>query len=265
MPKLDAVDVNSKNAACASWAKRFPHPLSPLHCAGQRAGVLYRYRASPRAPVPSHVAESIVASALARKESRGPITGRTNRSATMSTGSSIRWGLENRTDRAYSMALLQLPDSNRSSTHMSTCTHLYCVFIYGINIPGCQTFTRKTIQGRLSCSGQDDFTLVWIGPRPDTLVIKSQTRNSATYVAEWVARQIGRPAVGRDSDCIRALYPKALDLAKMQFKERVDPKKRGEARQRPVEAWRCFREPRCSRTSGYERYDGCESSGKIPG
>jgi hypothetical protein len=199
------------------------------------------------------------------RKAAGPITGRTNRSATMSTGSSIRWGLENRTDRAYSMALLQLPDSNRSSTHMSTCTHLYCVFIYGINIPGCQTFTRKTIQGRLSCSGQNDFTLAWIGPRPDTLVIKSQTRNSATYVAEWVARQIGRPAVGRDSDCIRALYPKALDLAKMQFKERVDPKKRGEARQRPVEAWRCFREPRCSRTSGYERYDGCESSGKIPG
>jgi hypothetical protein len=108
---------------------------------------------------------------------------------------------------------------------MSTCTHLYCVFIYGINIPGCPNFTRTTIRGRLSCSGQDDFTLAWIGPRPDTLVIKSQTRNSATYVAEWVARQIGRPAVGRDSDCIGALYPKALELAKTQFKERFDPEK----------------------------------------
>ncbi len=106
---------------------------------------------------------------------------------------------------------------------MSACTNFYCVFIYGINIPGCPTFTRAIIQERLSCSGQDDFTLAWIGPRPDTLVIKSQTRDSATYVAEWVARQIGRPAIGRDSDCIGALYSKALDLAKMQFKERVDP------------------------------------------
>mgnify|MGYP001354202896 FL=1 len=106
---------------------------------------------------------------------------------------------------------------------MSACTHLYCVFIYGINIPGCPTFTRTTIQEQLSCSGQDDFTLAWIGPRPDTLVIKSQTRDSATSAAEWVARQIGRPAVGCDSDCIGALYPKALDLAKIQFKEMVDP------------------------------------------
>ena len=108
---------------------------------------------------------------------------------------------------------------------MPTCTHLYYVFIYGINIPGCPTFTHKTIQGRLNRSGQDDFTLAWIGPRPDTLVIKSQARNSATYVAEWVTRQIERPAVGRDSDCIEALYSKALDLAKMHFKERFDPKK----------------------------------------
>ena len=99
------------------------------------------------------------------------------------------------------------------------------MFIYGINIPGCPTFTRTTIQERLSCSDQDDFTLAWIGPRPDTLVVKSQTRNSATYVAEWVTRQIGRPAVGRDSDCIGALYPKALDLAEMHYKERFDPKK----------------------------------------
>ena len=108
---------------------------------------------------------------------------------------------------------------------MSTCTHLYCVFIYEINIPGCPTFTHKTIQGRLSCSGQDDSTLAWIGPRPDTLVIKSQTRNSAMYVAEWVTRQIGRPAVGRDSDCIGALYRKALDLAHAHFGERFDSKK----------------------------------------
>lgn len=108
---------------------------------------------------------------------------------------------------------------------MPTWTHLYCVFIYGINIPGCPTFTRKTIQGRLNCYDQDDFRLAWIGPRPDTLVIKSRAGNSATHVAEWVAKQIGRPAVGRDSDCIGALYPKALDLAKIQFKERFDSKK----------------------------------------
>ena len=108
---------------------------------------------------------------------------------------------------------------------MLTCTHLYCVFIYGINIPGCPTFTRKTIQGRLSCYDQDDFRLARIGPRPDTLVIKSRAGSSAAYVAEWVAKQIGRPAVGRDSDCIGALYPKALDLAKIQFKEGFDSKK----------------------------------------
>lgn len=123
------------------------------------------------------------------------------------------------------MPLLQLRDSNRSSTQMPTWTHLYCVFIYGINIPGCPTFTRKTIQGRLSCYDQDDFMLASIGPRPDTLVIKSQAGNSATNVAEWVAKRIGRPAVGRDSDCVRALCRRALDLAQVHFGERFDSKK----------------------------------------
>lgn len=45
------------------------------------------------------------------------------------------------------------------------------------------------------------------------------------HVAEWVTRQIGRPAVGRDSDYIGALCPKAVDLALMHFGERFDSKK----------------------------------------
>jgi hypothetical protein len=65
----------------------------------------------------------------------------------------------------------------------------------------------------------------WREPRPDTRVIKARAGNSATYVAEWVAKQIGHPAVGSHSDCREALCPKTLGLAKIQFKERLDSKK----------------------------------------
>ena len=101
---------------------------------------------------------------------------------------------------------------------------IHCVFIYGINIPGCPWFTHEGMRKNLNRLAKDDFRLLAIGRRPDTLLIQSTSEYSPSEAAKWVEKRIGRPTIGRDANVLQSLYHHACSLAQ-QFTDGFDSEK----------------------------------------